>query len=236
MRTKLPFALLALLLLLALPVLAQKVAPALPLNGDTPLIDNERVTVSERTIPKGKQTVMIQNHPWDVVIIELANATVKATARNNTSQSESFKIGQVTFKKRRVDVNDEGTYLMESTSETPRRTVFINLKDVAIAPLKNTTKFPDAFPRDGAKKLLENDRVIVWDYTWQLGKPTPMHFHTLDTVTVALENGEVKSTPLDGQVTVNTNSFGLARFNPKGRTHTEELVKGAARSIIVELK
>ena len=47
---------------------------------------------------------------------------------------------------------------------------------------------------------------------------------------------EVKSTPVEGEPTVNASTFGKVRFNPRGRIHTEELVKGAARAIIVELK
>jgi hypothetical protein len=36
---------------------------------------------------------------------------------------------------------------------------------------------PPAFPRPGVKKILENERVIVWDCTWTPGVATPMHFH-----------------------------------------------------------
>ena len=34
----------------------------------------------------------------------------------------------------------------------------------------------------------------------------------------------------------NAISFGLVRFNRRDRTHSEELTKGAARAIIIELK
>ena len=29
---------------------------------------------------------------------------------------------------------------------------------------------PDAFPREGSKKVLDNSRVQVWDYSWTPGK------------------------------------------------------------------
>jgi hypothetical protein len=35
---------------------------------------------------------------------------------------------------------------------------------------------------------------------------------------------------------MNPNSFGLTKFNPRGRVHYEELVKGKATAVIVELK
>jgi hypothetical protein len=35
---------------------------------------------------------------------------------------------------------------------------------------------------------------------------------------------------------MNQVSFGLTKFNPGGRAHQEELVKGKASAVIVELK
>ena len=111
----------------------------------------------------------------------------------------------------------------------------IELKDVTQAPLVHDSAFPEAFPRDGAKKLLNNNRVTVWDYTWRMGVPTPVHFHSKDVVVVYLETGEVRSRALDGTSTVNVLEPGLTRFNARNRTHSEELIKGASRAIIVEL-
>ena len=112
----------------------------------------------------------------------------------------------------------------------------IELKDHQVAPLRNTSGYPGAFPRPGAKKVLENARVVVWDYSWAPGVPTPMHFHDKDVVVVYLEDGALKSTTPDGQSVVNEHFFGFTKFNARDRAHTEELVKGKARAIIVELK
>ena len=115
-------------------------------------------------------------------------------------------------------------------------TILIDLKDVSVAPVQNKTPYPLAFPREGVKKVLENNRVLVWDYTWTPGKPTAMHFHDKEVVVVYVANGELKSTTPDGKSDVNPISFGLTRFNAPNRSHTEELVKGSARAIIVEFK
>jgi hypothetical protein len=53
-----------------------------------------------------------------------------------------------------------------------------------VTSIANTSGLPAAFPRRGAKKLLENDRVIVWSYRWTLGDATPMHFHDKDALVV----------------------------------------------------
>lgn len=115
-------------------------------------------------------------------------------------------------------------------------TLVIDLKDHPVAPITNTSGYPLGFPRPGAKKLLENDRVIVWDYSWKPNVATPMHFHDKDVVVLFLEDGDLQSTTPDGQSVVNSYTAGTVRFNARNRTHTETLVKGKQRAIIVELK
>jgi len=63
-----------------------------------------------------------------------------------------------------------------------------------------------------------------------------MHFHDKDVVAIFLEDGDLKSTTLDGQATLNQYTAGTVRFNARNRTHTETLVKGKQRAIITELK
>ena len=123
-----------------------------------------------------------------------------------------------------------------STPSIVGRSIVINLKDHPSGPIANTTGYPLAFPRPGVKKLLENERVIVWDYTWSPGVATPMHFHDKDVVVVYLDDGDLKSTSLDGNVVTNAYTFGRVTFNRSNRTHTETLVRGKQRAIITELK
>jgi hypothetical protein len=123
-----------------------------------------------------------------------------------------------------------------TTPKTTGRALTIDLKDHAQPPYPNTTKFPLAFPRPGSKKVFENARVIVWDYTWTPDVATPMHFHDKDVVVYFLEDGDLSSTTPDGKSVVNQYTAGTPRFNQGNRTHTETLVKGKQRAIITELK
>jgi len=116
------------------------------------------------------------------------------------------------------------------------RTVIVELKDHPVAPIPNNSGYPNAFPRPHIDKILENDRVIVWRYRWNLGEPTPMHFHDKDVVVVYLEDSALKSTEPDGKSVVNEYKSGDIRFNRRDRTHTELLVRDAASAIITELK
>lgn len=116
------------------------------------------------------------------------------------------------------------------------RSLVIDLKDHPVPPIENKSGYPLGFPRPGSKKLLENARVIVWDYTWKPGVATPMHFHDKDVVVWFLEDGDLSSTTPDGKTTVNHYTADTVRFNAGNRTHTETLVKGKERAIITELK
>src|SRR4051812_47652649 len=116
------------------------------------------------------------------------------------------------------------------------RSIIIELLAPPVGPLANTTGLPDAFDRPGIEKLLDNERVTVWRYTWLPHKKTPRHFHANDVVVVHMADGVLASTTPDGKTAMNPNSRGLTKFNPRGRVHEEELVKGKATAVIVELK
>src|SRR5882672_3540292 len=55
---------------------------------------------------------------------------------------------------------------------------------------KSSKKFPPQFPREGATKLFENDRVIIWE---QIGRPKEpfVHKHIRDIITFGIVNGRV---------------------------------------------
>jgi hypothetical protein len=116
------------------------------------------------------------------------------------------------------------------------RTVVVELKDHSLPPIANGSGYPLAFPRPHARKLLENDKVVVWDYVWRPHDPSPMHFHDKDTLVVYEATGALQSTTPDGKTTVNENKFGDIRFNRRDRTHTELLLRGRGHAVITELK
>jgi hypothetical protein len=121
-------------------------------------------------------------------------------------------------------------------SVTPSKSIAITLKDKVVAPLPNTSGFPNAFPRPNNKKVYEDGRIIVWDYTWTPGVATPMHFHDKDVVVIYFGSGSLRSTTPDGKSVVNKWTTGDTRFNLRDRVHTETLIDGQLRAIITELK
>jgi hypothetical protein len=139
-----------------------------------------------------------------------------------------------------VSLSRKGHALFGHKGDTPgkagERTVIIELKETTVPPIANTTGYPLAFPRPHARKLLENDKVIVWDYRWRPQEPSPMHFHDKDALVVFEETGTLQSTTPDGKSVANEYKFGDIRFNRRDRTHTELLLGGEEHAVITELK
>ena len=205
--------------------------PAFPREGAKQIIDNERVIVWEVTLPAGKPTPL-HRHERDLVAIYPLGGTITVTRADGTSTTTTREPGEAMAQPKGAIHVEEGM-----SSAAPVRAVVIEFKDHVVAPLANKSGYPNAFPnRPGAKKVLETERVLAWDYTWTPNVPTPVHFHDKDVVVVFLENGTLRSTTPDGQQTFNELTVGKTQFNARNRTHAEELVKGKARALIVELK
>jgi quercetin dioxygenase-like cupin family protein len=185
---------------------------ALTLDGARPIMDNPRVTVWDLTWSRGVPEVMERT---------TTNAIWVSVAPNE---------GQVVYWPR-------GSARRAAASENAMaRSIVVSLKDAPPATKENKSGYPNAFPRPGSRKILENERVIIWDYTWTTGQPTPMHFHDKDALVVYLKNGALKSTTPDGKSVVNPLTVGKTTFNARDRVHTETLVEGESRAIITELK
>ncbi|HEY7290975.1 MAG TPA: hypothetical protein VH583_14150 [Vicinamibacterales bacterium] len=185
--------------------------------AEKPVIDNDRVAVWSLSSVNGMLQTPGNSPSDDSVWIELM---------------PEVRVNFVTRGGRYGFVHDSSS----ASESSEMRSVVIDLKDAHRPPLENKSGYPLAFPRPGVKKLIDNDRVVIWDYTWTPGQPTPMHFHDKDVVVVYLETGALKSTSVDGQSTANEFSAGSIRFNRADRVHSELLTTGKARAIIVELK
>jgi quercetin dioxygenase-like cupin family protein len=195
------------ILLLFLPFLAQAQAPK-------PLIENERITAWDISIPARTNMSLKEIAKRDTVIVSLAKES----------------LGAVEFR-----ANDTGGGIRNSTLGAARYIV-IALTDVKVPALANKSGYGLAFDRPGIKKILDNDRVTVWEYTWTPGQPTPIHFHDRDVAVVYLDDGALESTTPDGMKTVNDYKFGDTRFNKPNRIHREEVIRGKQHAILTELK
>ena len=95
---------------------------------------------------------------------------------------------------------------------------------------------PPPYPRDGTTKLLENDRVIVWDVSW-LQQAYPVHRHVYDYTGVYYTNGDRIIVSDRGARSRTTSVAWDTFFYRRGVTHSEE---GASddplRGVFLEFK
>jgi len=95
---------------------------------------------------------------------------------------------------------------------------------------------PAPFPRDGAKQILDDDRVTAWDYTWASGAQGLRYRPARETVIVWLGAGQLRVTQLDGAATVSDVKAGTMRHMTGGSNETVEMVSGSPRAILFQLK
>ena len=96
---------------------------------------------------------------------------------------------------------------------------------------------PPPFPRTNATRLLDTDRITVWDIVWPKGQPTAMHRHVYDQVgTYYATGGRLIATP-DGAVRTAMTKVGSLSTTRKGTTHIEDgNTDPPLRAVFIELK
>lgn len=198
-------------------------ASAARADAAAPVIDNERVTVRDVHLAAGEIAPAI-SHAGDYVILYVDGGRI----RSGDGKTATHAAGSATA--------GHGGVTADTAQGAAAHEVVVELKDTPSRTVPNTTGLPPGFPRPGAKKVFENDKVRVWNYTWLPGKPTPMHFHDTEVVVTYLGNGDIAATTPDGKKTVTHHNPGDIVFNAANRSHSEELVKGDMSGIMLELK
>jgi len=198
------------------PVLASKV------------IDNDEVTVWDITLKPGQQGPATPKD-LDAVVLYLEGGTVKSDGvAGNTTSDHQF--GDAVFVAKGSNVRDT------LVNGGPAHQVVVWLKNVKPKTIANPARYPTAWPRPGAVKTLENDRVVAWNYSWIQGRPAPMHFHIHQQVVAERYDGAIKTITPDGKVSVGPTKAGEIRFTEPNRLHSEEWDSGKVSAVVLELK
>ncbi len=221
--------------LVSIAIAADDYPHAYPRTGTTQLFDNERVTAWKvewkKDIPQP-----IHRHRYDMAGVYLRYGPIRVTSPEGvvSPQRPPFDVPRPYFQKKGVTHKEEAIGFGPDALE--RLAVMFDLKDVSVAPVTTKPGMSTAFPRDGAIKAIDNERVTEWDYTWSTGHSVPMHLHDKDSVQVFFRGGTIKFTLADGGIETKTFKFGDARFIPRGTTDAEEAINGSPRAITIELK
>ena len=106
----------------------------------------------------------------------------------------------------------------------------------ALLFLLQTPSYPPAYPRPGATKMLENDRVVVWNIAW-LKQQYPIHRHIYDLAGVYYAPGDRMITSIEGTKRPVKTAAGDTAFQLKGVTHIEEGTSDSPlRAVFFEMK
>jgi hypothetical protein len=202
---------------------AATATPALSQEAATPVIDNGRVSVRDIALEPGKPGPLI-THQGDYVILYTSGGRI----RGSNGKIQTHAAGSAVF--------GHGGVTSDTAQAKPAHEVVVELKDTPSNTVPNNSGLPSAFPRSGSRKVFENHRVRVWNYTWLPGKPTPMHFHDTEVLVVFLGDGDIADITPDGKKTITHHSAGEIVFNLANRSHSEELVKGHQSGVMLELK
>jgi hypothetical protein len=215
---------------LAVDLAAQPYPPAFPRANATKLMETDRIVVWDIVWPKGQPTSMHQ-HVHDQVGTYYATGGRAITTPDGVTRQTTTPVGALSTTWKGT------THIEEGTTDPPLRAVFIELKQdagsgVAEAPSQGAV----AFPKEGAKQLLDDDRVTVWDYTWTPGVRHPMVRYTRDSVVVWLGRGTMRATT-DGQPAATIAvAPGQMRYYPRGSAEVAEAIDGSPRAMVFAFK
>jgi len=216
-------------LLIALGLQVQTLPPPFPRAGVKQLLDNDRVTVWDVVWPKGQPTAL-HRHPYALAGVYLEPGTRVITDADGSKRNVNNAAGGVTFQLKGL------THIEEGTSDAPLHAIMIELKQDAPVGDDASPDAPPAFPREGAKQLLDNERVRIWEYVWpsHVGQ---LHRHVRDAVVVWMADGKLRATPRDGGApNVTTLTKFNATYSRRGTVHTEEAIEGTPHAFVFELK
>jgi hypothetical protein len=219
---------LALAALLAF-VTVQTYPPPFPRDGVTKVLDNARVVAWRVDWIKGRPTAT-HEHKLDLVGVVLEGGQTRITLPNGTvTVGQPTVRGAATFQARGVIHGEEA--MLDNA-----RNLTVELKDEKVPARTPNTSAPEGFPREGAKLVVENARVAVWDYTYVRGRIVPLHIHNRDAVVVPVDPGEIRVQFRNGETRVTKLVPGEALFFSGADAHSEEVTVGSPRVIAIELK
>jgi hypothetical protein len=114
---------------------------------------------------------------------------------------------------------------------------FLTAVLAALLAQATPANLPPAYPRAGATKILDNDRVQVWSIAWLKGQPSPLHRHIYDLVGAYYEPGDRMIISPEGNRRPVSTKAGDIVFQRSGITHIEEGTSDAPlRAVFVEMK
>lgn len=201
---------------------------ALPRPGATQILDNNRGTVWDVIYPPGMSTGM-HRHPSDFLGIELVETMLKVTTPDGKEHINPVHRGNIYMLPKGLTHIEEGI-----VGHPQRNSILIELKD-APHSYKNNGAAPEGFAADGAKKMADNERVILWDATFAPGVAGKPFFQSRDMFLIPMDPGTLTIGGDEATKTLPV-ANGQVVFLPGGHTRTIQSSEGTLLVGVAELK
>lgn len=206
---------------------------AFPRTGVTQILDNVRVTVWEVNWKHGAPAP-VHRHKYDMAGVYLRWGPITVTGLDGKAvESPEFPVPRPYYQPRGITHREEAH---GKPGDPERLAIMVDLKESVTDMMYIDAEEPPAYPRDGAKNVLENPRVRMWDHTFTAGGPAVARVYRQDAVEVVVTGGVVKVTAPGGKVETRTLAPKQARYITRGTVQTEQGVSGSPRVITIELK
>jgi hypothetical protein len=209
---------------------AQELPPPFPRTNATRLFENDRINVWDIVWPKGQPTAL-HRHIYDQVGTYYERGGRVITTADGQKRSNVTEAGSLSTTRKGT------THVEEGNTDPPLRAVFIELKQDKPSGLTPTDVGAAAFPREGARQVLDDDRVTAWDYSSWAPGPGALRFRAArETVIVWLGDGSLRVTrPASAPTTVQVTA-GTMRHLDRGAAEMLEVTSGSPRALFFELK
>jgi hypothetical protein len=208
----------------------QRLPPPFPRTNATQLMENDRIRVWDIVWPK-EQPTALHRHIYDQVGTYYAPGGRKITQPDGEARTNVTEVGSLSTTRKGT------THIEEGTTDPPLRAVFIEMKQDGPSALPPADSGgPAAFPREGAKELLNDERVRVFDATWRSGAEGFTYRAALEAVLVFLGDGTLRVEPGHGATSTVAVHAGTMRHLARGEDAALEMASGSPRVMFFEFK
>jgi hypothetical protein len=208
---------------------AKELPPAWPRPGATLLVENDRGAAYNVVYPTDRPTPF-HRHRYFFAGLDLNTATIRVTDTEG-----KFRLGPV-IKNRMWYLPKGLTHQEMSTTDPGRHTVVIDIKEKTLPEAQNTTNYPTNKYAAFQTKVVDNDRVVIWDCAWAPGAEPITSFDSRDMFLAIAEGGDLAIGTAEEAPKVQHYNAGQAVFLPGGQARTISSTSGTVHVMLVEVK
>jgi hypothetical protein len=208
---------------------ANDLPPGWPRPGATLLVENDRGAAYNVLYPKDKPTPF-HRHQYFFAGLDLNTATIRVTQLDGKSDLHPV------IKDRMWYLPKGLTHQEMSTTDPGRHTVVIDIKEKNVPEAANVTSFPTGRYATYQDKVVDNDRVAIWDCAWSPGADGITAFDSRDMFLAFAEGGDLSIATAGQTATVRHYDAGQAIFLPGGQARTIGSAGGTIHVMLVEVK